>query len=160
VSLTFSPLHLISPIFELQAELMVVPHFGVGVIGGIGSIEAETGDPEIGNERFQAYELGLQLVGYPIHDFDSLQLGAELLWINVRSENFDGQEIQAEAGGIAVGPFVGYKLMTKIGFTFFVQGGIQIITAKGEATDSEGNTDSDEESGVIPLLNANVGWSF
>lgn len=160
VSITFSPLHLISPIFELEAEIMVVPHFGVGVIGGIGSIEAETGDPEIGNERFQAYELGLQLAGYPLRDFHSLELGVEVLWVNVRSENIDGQDVRGEGSGIAVGPFVGYKLMTDVGFTFFVQGGLQMVTATAEATDAEGNTDTAEESGLIPLLNLNVGWSF
>jgi hypothetical protein len=160
VSITFSPLHLIAPIFELEAELMVVPHFGVGVIGGIGSIEADSGDPEIGKERFKAYELGLQVTGYPLKDFESLQLGAELLWVNVSSENIDGQDIQGEGSGIAVGPFIGYKLMTDVGFTLFVQGGAQLMTVTAEATDAEGNTDTADDSEVILLLNANIGWSF
>ncbi len=160
VSATFSPLHLISPIFELQIEGRVVPHFGIAVIGGIGSIKSEATVSGVDSQKFSAYELGTQLVGYPLQPFDSLQLGAELMWIHVGTETFQGQEIKANAGGVAIGPLIGYKLLTKVGFTFFVQGGFQYVAVKANASDNAGNAASAKQSAFIPLLNLNIGWSF
>lgn len=159
VSLTFSPLHLlIGPIFEMQIEAQVVPHFGVSLIGGIGTIKAD--DEQVGTVSFSAYELGGQLVGYPLADFKSLQLGAELMWVNVSTESVNGREITADAGGFAIGPLIGYKLVTQGGFTFFAQGGFQYLTARAEATNENGESASDESSTFLPLLNLNIGWSF
>jgi hypothetical protein len=158
VSVTLSPLHLFSPIFELQIEAKVIPHLGVAVIGGIGSITVD--DPLVGRETFQAYELGGQVVGYPLREFSSLQLGAEVLWVKVAVDDYGGQRISGSANGIAIGPFVGYKFVADIGFTFFVQGGFEYVAAQAEASDDEGNSASGEQSAFIPLLNLNLGWSF
>ena len=160
VSITLSPLHLISPIFELEVEAQIVPHFGAAIIGGIGSITTEPTVSGLAAQKFSAYELGAQLVGYPLQPFSSLQLGGELLWIKVSTETFQGQQIRADAGGVAVGPFIGYKLLTKVGFTFFAQGGFQYVVVKADAADDQGNTASADKSAFIPLLNLNVGWSF
>ena len=160
VSLTFSPLHLISPIVELQLEARAAPHFGVAIIGGFGSTTAQPTNPDYAQDRFSVWELGGQLVGYPLRDFSSLQLGAEVLYIHVSTNRFEGAAVEAAAGGVALGPFVGYKLLTAIGFTFFAQGGFEYVTARAEGTDSQGNTDHDEQQAFIPLLNLNVGWSF
>ena len=160
LSLTFSPLHLLSPVFELQIEARVVPHFGAALIAGVGSIKSERTPSGVPAQNFSAYELGAQVVGYPLQPFESLQLGAELLWIKVSTENFNGQQITADAGGVAVGPFVGYKLVTRAGFTFFAQGGFEYLVARADASDNLGNTASDERSAFIPLLNLNVGWTF
>lgn len=160
LSLTLSPLHLLNPIFELQIEAMVTPHFGVAAIGGFGSVEASSTDPLVDEERFTAYELGLQLIGYPLRDFSSLQLGAELLWIHVSTENFDGREIRASAGGLALGPLLGYKLLSDVGFTLFVQGGFQYVAVRAEASNDAGDMAEDEQEAIIGLLNFNMGWSF
>jgi hypothetical protein len=149
VSLTFSPLHLvIGPIFEMQIEAQVTPHFGVAVLGGVGSLKVENAIGE--SARFTAYELGGQLVGYPLEDFKSLQLGAEVLWVKVSTDDVDGRQVQDEASGVAFGPFIGYKLITSAGFTFFAQGGFEYLKASEDDVDSE----------FIPLLNLNIGWSF
>lgn len=160
VSLTISPLHLLSPILELQVEGMVTPHFGLAALGGYGSIKATATNSALENTRFTAYELGLQLVGYPLRDFSSLQLGAELLWLKISTDSLEGREISGNAGGLAIGPFIGYKLLTNGGFTFFVQGGFQYIAAQADVADTEGNTGHEEASTIIPLLNLNLGWSF
>ncbi len=159
VSVTFSPLHLISPIFELQVEGRVVPHFGIALIGGIGSIKSEPTVSGLDEHKFSALELGGQLIGYPLQPFESLQLGAELMYIHIATETFQGQEIKANAGGLALGPLVGYKLLTKIGFTFFVQGGFQYV-AVTDAPDDTGASASAKRSAFVPLLNLNIGWSF
>lgn len=143
-------------------EVSIVRHFGVALIGGVGSVSAESPDPLIDGERFSAYEIGGQLVAYPPQDFSGLQLGAELLWVHVSTENFAGRLVAADAGGFAVGPFIGYKLMLRAGFTAFVQGGFQYALLRAEASDSQGNRATDDESVFIPLLNLNLnlGWSF
>src|SRR6188768_1360058 len=153
VSLTFSPLHLISPIFELQLEAKVVPHFGVAVIGGFGSTTAQPTNPDYSQDRFSVWEFGGQLVGYPLRDFSSLQLGAEVLYIHVSTNRFEGAAVEAAAGGVALGPFVGYKLLTDIGFTFFAQGGFEYVAARADGKDSHGNTAHNEQQAFIPLLN-------
>jgi hypothetical protein len=161
LSFTFSPFHLLLPMFELQGELMVVPHFGVSLIGGIGNLKANASTSSgVVEHKFMAYELGTQLVGYPLDAFGGLQLGAELMYIRVNSTTLYGEEIEATAGGASFGPLVGYKLLTKVGFTLVVQGGVQYMFARGYASDSQGNSASAEASAFGPLLNFNIGWSF
>ena len=160
VSITFSPLHLLLPMFEAQVEVLVTPHLGISAIGGIGSITAASTDGALADQKFSAWELGAQVVGYPLRDFSSLQLGAEFIWIHVSTEDIGGQQISANAGGGAVGPLLGYKWLTKVGFTAFVQGGFEYVFVTGNAADDQGNTAQAKQSAVIPLLNFNIGWSF
>lgn len=160
LSLTMSPLHLLSPIFEAHVELKVVPHFGVRLIGGAGSVALESSDPSIDGTRFAGYELGLQAVAYPLREFGSLQLGAEVLYVHVSTEEINGLDIRADGAGVAIGPFLGYKLITSGGFTFVAQGGFQYVTARGEASDNAGNNAEAEDATVIPLLNLDIGWSI
>lgn len=160
VSLTLSPLHLLSPILELEVEVSPTAHLGLAAIGGIGSIKADSNDPALDGTRFSAYELGLQVIGYPLRDFSSLQLGAELMWLKVSTEKIGDTDVRANAGGLALGPFIGYKLITDAGFSLFVQGGFQYLAAKAEATNSLGERANEEQATFVPLLNFNVGWSF
>lgn len=160
VSLTFSPLHLLLPVVEIEAELKMAPHFGVGVIGGIGSINSQTVDPGYADQSFSVYELGGQLVGYPLRDFSSLQLGAEVMWLHVSTNTYQGHAVEANAGGVAIGPLIGYKVLADVGFTCVVQGGFQYMAVRAHASDSEGNSARAETSDFVPLLNLNLGWSF
>jgi hypothetical protein len=149
-SITFSPLHLILPVFEAQAEFRLVPAVGLAVIGGFGSITSH-------HVRFGVSEVGGQVAAYPLDDFRSLQLGAEVLWLHVNGQLGD---ITGVASGLAAGPFVGYKLIARQGFTFFVQGGAEYTFAHAEAENSTGATASDSQSTWIVLFNLNLGWSF
>ncbi len=145
--------------FELTAEAKPVDHFGIAVIGGYGSISAQDylGD----NYHFKAYEVGGHLVGYPLpgHPFDSLEFGAELLYARVVTDRTD-ISVSASGDGLAVGPFVGYKLLTSVGFTFVAQGGFEYITARAHANDTSGNSAGNSDTKFIPLINLNIGWSF
>jgi hypothetical protein len=161
VSITFSPLHLLLPLFEVQAEIRVVPHFSIAPIFGYGKFKAAAVDRGTSiDAEFDAYELGAQLVGYPLREFSSLQLGAEFMYIHLGTETINGQQVSAAAGGAAIGPLVGYKVLTKAGFTFFVQGGFEYVFAKASVSDNGSNSATDEQSTVVPLLNLNLGWSF
>ena len=145
---------------EAQLEARIFPHFSLSVIGGYGSVTIQSGDPSINGTSLEVVELGTQIVGYPIKDFKSLQLGAEVMWLRVSGENLGDTGIAAIADGVGVGPFIGYKVLTQGGFTFVIQGGFQYIAIKGEASDNAGTTETAEQDDIILLLNANLGWSF
>lgn len=155
VSITLSPIHLFMPILEATIELRAAPGLGLAGIVGLGSVAVE--DEYGTKDRLSAFEAGAQIVWYPLDAFDSLQLGAELLYVHVSG---DLEDVEGYGAGLAVGPFVGYKLLTDAGFTLFVQGGFQYMTLQAEARGSDGATSQDADSAIIPLLNFNLGWSF
>lgn len=100
-------------------------------------------------------------MGYPLsgHPFDSLEFGAELLYARVVTDRTD-VSVSGNADGLAIGPFIGYKLLTSIGFTFVAQGGFEYLTARAHAQDTSGNSAGNSGSQFIPLVNLNIGWSF
>jgi hypothetical protein len=158
VSLTLSPIHLFLPVFEATLEVRPTDHLGLAVIGGYGSVtlESSLGD----STSFTVYEIGGQVIGYPLDAFESLQLGAEFIYVHVSSDELNDSTTSGVGLGYAVGPLVGYKLMTNGGFTFVVQGGIQYFHAEAQAEDSSGNSAEADDRDFIPLLNLNLGWSF
>lgn len=162
VSATFSPLHSFFPIFEVDIEVMPFPHLGVSILGGIGQTKLSSPVPEVNGTKVAVYELGAHVVGYPLKDFASLQLGAEFMWVKVNTDEIavEGAEISGSGAGIAFGPFVGYKFIADVGFTLYVQGGFQYIKAAAEARSSSGQSANAELDGFGPLLNFNLGWSF
>jgi hypothetical protein len=78
---------------------MPIPHLGISLIGGIGKISVESPDPSVDGAEFMAYELGAHVIGYPLREFSSLQLGAEILWLKVSVENFQGSDVSATGAG-------------------------------------------------------------
>jgi len=147
-------------VVEGQVEARIYPHFSLALIAGYGTVTVESNDPTVGDLSLDVLELGGQITGYPIKDFKSLQLGLEVLWVRVSGDNLGDTEISGVADGVAVGPFVGYKVLTSGGFTFAVQGGFEYLAIKGETSDNSGTTVSGENNDVVFLLNANIGWSF
>lgn len=160
VYLSFSPLHLILPVVELQGEVKLHRQIGVALIGGYGSVKATSSIGE--NPRFTVWEVGGQFVGYPVGHFDhGMQLGVELLYAGVSTDEKSGSvSVAGAANGLAVGPVVGYKLATKVGFSFNVQGGAEYVAMRAQASSNNGQTASARDSAIIPVLNLNVGWSF
>lgn len=155
VYLSISPIHLLGPIVELTGEARLHRHIGVAVIGGYGAIKVDGVA-----ERFKVWEVGGQFVGYPVGHFDhGMQLGLEVLYLGV-STNDNTKTTSATATGLATGPFIGYKLATKVGFSFNVQGGVEYVFARADASSTSGATASAEQKTIIPLFNANIGWSF
>lgn len=162
VSLTLSPLHLTLPLFEVMGEVRLAPALGASLILGAGqvSIETEQGYTDETEETdLAAYEVGAQATWYPLDDFESLQLGAEALYVHVSGEDIQG-DVSGVGQGLAVGPYVGYKLLTGVGFTFFAQLGVQRLTVRAKAENDVGQTADNSSDKWIPLLNLNAGWSF
>jgi hypothetical protein len=146
-SLTISPVHLLFPVVELTGEVRAHDNVGLALIGGVGKYT----DKPTGISA-SVYEAGAQFRFYALGDFRSgLQLGAELLYLHV-----DARDIVATGEGLAIGPFVGYKLTTDPGFTFDTQIGIEHVSLRAE----QNGTSSESEKDFILLLNINIGWSF
>lgn len=157
-SLTISPLHLIGgPILELTGELRVHDKIGVALVAGAGRITDNIDDGFGNTTKLTAsvFEVGAQVRGYVVGNFrHGMQVGAELLYLHLSTDEF-----VAKGEGIAVGPFLGYKIATRVGFTFDAQLGVEYVGARASASDSQTSVKT-EDSSVIPLLNLNVGWSF
>jgi hypothetical protein len=151
-SLTFSPLHLLLPVVELTGELRVHDKVGVALVVGAGKISDTVSNVKL---TASVVEVGAQLRGYVVGDFrHGMQLGAEVLYLHLSTT-----DVSARGAGVAVGPFLGYKYVAPIGFTVDVQLGVEYVAARATATDGSQSA-SNSNSTVIPLLNANVGWSF
>jgi hypothetical protein len=162
VSLTLSPIHFFFPGVEVQGEVKVVDHFGAALIGGYMYAEIETvdNDGDIVDVPVNLYEVGSQLMWYPLRKFRSLELGVEVMYIYATTEKVVDVDANAEAGGLAVGPLVGFKLIAGPGFTFFIQGGVSFTVMHAEGTNSGGERATEDRSDVLPNLNLNLGWSF
>ncbi len=148
VSVTFSPIHLALPVFEVTGEVRVDDKIGIAGILGFGQVTPASGDP------VSLFEIGASGRYYALGDFrHGMQVGLEAFYIHA-SAAADG--VTATADGLAVGPFVGYKYTADIGFTFDSQLGFQRFGIGADSSDGQSTEDSDY--GV--LLNLNVGWSF
>lgn len=154
VYLSISPLHLLAPVVELTGEVRLHRHIGVAAIGGYGSIKVD------GYKPFKVWEVGGQFVGYPVGHFDhGMQVGLEVLYAGVSTDE-NIKVSSATANGLATGPFVGYKLATRVGFSFNAQLGVEYVFATADAKAPSGATATAAQSSIIPLLNLQAGWSF
>lgn len=166
VSLTFSPLHLIFPELKGMVEVKIDPKFSVAVLGGIGSIKVDstvTGPygTTSSSDRFTVWELGGQATYYPVGDFEhGMQLGAQVEYLKVALDNGANATVLGSGSGVAMGPFIGYKLATRVGFTLDLQGGVAYVAAKADASSTDGSSAHKEGSSVVPLVNLHIGWSF
>lgn len=108
-------------------------------------------------ERFSAWEVGGHFNYYVVGSFEhGMQLGVEALYLKVATSD-SSYRSAASATGLAVGPYVGYKLITGIGFTFEANLGAEYVVAQAATADGSATA---SDSRWIPLLNLNVGWSF
>jgi hypothetical protein len=160
LSLTFSPLHLILPMFEASVEARVGDYCGIAVLGGVGSMSVDFVDAD-DDVSVALWSIGAQVVAYPLEPFESLQLGIEAQYLSASIDGeLDGRRVSGIGSGLAIGPLVGYKLVVDVGFTLFVQGGVAFIAIEADAEDSSGDTATSESNRVLPMLNFNIGWSI
>lgn len=162
-SLVFSPFYLLLPMAKLTGEVSVVRHLGLAVIGGIGqtSFDLQASDGTKSTFDAATYLLGTQIIGYPARSFDGIEVGAQLQYVYVDGQGKVGETSFAGIGsGFAVGPFLGYKWITRVGFTALAQAGVQFLAVSGNAKDEAGNTGNASDNRIGPLLNLDLGWSF
>jgi hypothetical protein len=156
VSVTLAPLLFLAPMLEAQVEVRLGP-VGLAAFGGVGQVTVELRDAE--DAKFRAYRLGAVAMAYPLVPFESLGLGAEVLYVHVSADDIGDTGIKGFASGVAIGPLIGYKTIGRTGFTFAVQGGVAHVVVHAEASDDSATEEEDDQS-LIPLLNLNLGWSF
>ena len=139
---------------EVTAELELFERLGVAALAGAGQLGGD-------DERYLAYEAGLQARYYLVGDFTrGLEVGAEALWMGVRGGE-EGSPILAIGTGLQLGPFLGYKIVAGPGFTFELQVGMQYLLVEMEARDSATGTSANAgDSELILLLNLGIGWTF
>lgn len=152
VSLTFSPAHLFAPMLEITGEFRIGEGGGIAGIVGFGSIR---GIPVL--------ELGGQYHYYIVGGFEhGMQCGGELTYFyasrNIRRLD---RELAATAMGVALSPYIGYKIAVGFGLTFYAQVGASVVLSRGTVVDDEGERQSSRSASKFSgLLNLNVGWSF
>ncbi|HEX7704385.1 MAG TPA: hypothetical protein VF403_26775 [Kofleriaceae bacterium] len=143
VSLTIEPLYLIVTMVDATAEVRVAPRVGAAVIAGYGR-------PLLGAAL---WNLGGEVNAYVMRDFSGLHVGAELQYmggsfgIPFVTETMPTNPLRIYGG------YVGYKCVTRRGFTSVLQAGVGHISGGGTSTDAP-------MSKVIPIANFTAGWSF
>lgn len=159
LTVLWAPLRLVVPLVELTVEYRVADKIGASITLGGGKRTLSTGNnmDVPGNEL----EGGAQARYYALGDFSrGVELGAELLYERVRfDEPLPAGVVGVAAGGLTVGPFVGYKVATKRGFTFEGQLGARYLVVEPPVQGSAAGMPA-IESTWLPLLHLNVGWSF
>jgi hypothetical protein len=155
VSLTISPIHILLHMVELTGELRLGTQAGLALIAGGGKVPVTQSDGT--KVTFTVLEGGAQLRYYVTGSFRrGMQVGAEILYVHV---NGSLQDITGVASGLAMGPFFGWKMTSYAGFTFDVQGGVEVVTMGTRVSDTSGSS-TDSKVDYIPMLNLNIGWSF
>jgi len=157
ITVLFAPLRLVIPLVEFTAEYRVADKIGVSVTLGAGTREVSGAGTNVTGTELEG---GLQGRYYVVGDFDhGMELGAELLEEYVKFDDVPAG-LAVAAGGLTLGAFIGYKIATRIGFTFEAQVGARYLVVEpavqGDTT--LGSPPIDEK--WLPLLHLNVGWSF
>ncbi len=139
VSITISPFHLLSPVLHVTGELRLAKKIGAAAILGGGWVSEN-------DKSYGTWEVGGQFRYYLLGSFThGLMLGADAGYIHVAGKLDSPMDYFV---GVRAGTFVGYKIVTKNGFTFEVQFGPQYV--RESANNAEWQT----------LTNLKVGWSF
>jgi len=132
-------------VIEVAGEYNVMPHAGATLILGAGRVSSN-------GITATAYEVGGQLNYYFLEQFDGLHAGVEVLYLTLGDVE---QDNTVTAEGLSIGPYVGYKLQTNLGFAFIAQLGASYLAVRGESS-----TQMASEERFAVLLNLNIGWSF
>jgi len=159
ISVTWAPLLLVVPLIELTVEYRVANKLGVSVTVGAGRRTIE--DEVYGDAKGTELEGGAQVRYYLIGDFDQgMQLGVQALEEYVKfDEPLPANVVAIAAGGFTVGAFLGYKIATRVGFTFEAQLGARYLVIE-PATQGASGASFDGIDKWQPLLHLNIGWSF
>lgn len=153
VGLSVSPLHLILPVFEAQAEIYVSAPVSVVALVGYGKVSIEVnGDPT----DFDVFEIGGQARFY---FYGATEEGAYTALEGIYT-GVDG-EIEGVIGigrGVSGGPLLGYKWVWGH-FLLDLAAGVQYLAVSAEASDGD---ETEEASGgeFAFNLNFNLGAAF
>jgi len=155
MNLSISPIHLLFPVAEVQAELYVHELASVALIGGYGQITATRSGGD--SVTFDVLEVGGQARAWFYGSSqEGAMAGVEVLYLRVDGE-FD--DVTGVGAGAAISALAGYRWVWNAGFLIDLNGGVSYLAARAEATDGE-DTDTQSDSQIAPALNFNLGWAF
>ncbi len=158
ISITWAPILVVVPLIELTAEYRVADKLGVSITLGAGkrSLDDRPGENIASGPEIEA---GLQVRYYAIGNFrHGMEVGLQALEEYVRFDDLP-PGVSAAAGGFTVGPFLGYKIATRVGFTFEAQLGARYLVIEPGVQGETGGPTPDFDK-WLPLLHLNIGWSF
>jgi len=143
VSATLSVFHAPIPSLEITGELRITPRISGALILGIGKfLDSKT-------DTHAAREIGGQGTYYFKPTFRGLHVGLEVAYLH----SSDTESATTYTGtSFAVGPFIGWKYIHRIGFTIVAQGGLSTSLVEERSGESVVK--------VLPILNLNAGWSL
>jgi hypothetical protein len=96
LAITVSPIHLLFPILEVTSEYRLADNLGGALIGGFGRVD----------RAWWALEAGGQLRWYALGSFrHGMQVGGELIYLHVTTQDAADTGIAASAAGLSVGPY-------------------------------------------------------
>lgn len=157
-TVTFNPLLLLEPVFEVTAEFRVLPMVGVAVIGG-GGKRTETVNSGFGNATSTSDLIvaGAQASYYLSGNFDDgFHGGLEVLYGRKQLASSTGTVSATPRTSTMVGVLGGYKLSwpltPQVGLTGLVQAGYAWVV--------QSSTQSTADSKAEPFYNAQLGVSF
>jgi hypothetical protein len=153
---------LILPEVQLMAEFKLDPKISVAAIAGYGQVTPTVSGGSSNVSAVTVWEAGGQFRYYPIGTFEhGMQIGAQAEYIGGSASGSSGNvQAFATGGGLFMGPFIGYKLATHVGFTLDLQGGVGYLVATATGNSSDGSSATASTSTLAPILKVNVGWSF
>lgn len=153
----WAPLRLVVPLVEATVEYRVADKIGASITVGGGKRTITNGMTEVPGTEIEG---GAQARYYAIGDFDhGMELGIEALYERVRFEEpLPAGVAGVAAGGLTIGPFIGYKVAAAVGFTFEAQLGARYLAVDPPVQGSAGMAMI--ESRWLPILHLNIGWSF
>lgn len=145
VGLAIAPLKLLSPVGELQVEVLLTDVFSVVGIVGFGQTTVEDSDP------FTTLIGGLQLRAY----FHGSSEEGGFATLEGRYVSQDGP---GTGYAVSVGPTLGYKWAWEHAF-IDLNGGLGFHYLSSEST-RNGVTATATEVDAVPLVNFTVGWGL
>ena len=158
LTIMWAPIRLVVPLAEFTGEYRVADKVGVMLELGGGKRTLSVGMTDVTGTE---YEAGAQARYYITGSFTrGFQIGAEVLDEYVKfSEPLPAGIVGAAAGGVTAGAFAGYKIATRVGFTFEAQLGARYLVVDPPVT-GMGTPMLDSSSKLLPLLHINIGWTF
>lgn len=161
VSVTLDPLSLLYPMYALHLEVAVAPEFSVGAFGAFGSPKVDTSATYTGSDRASTWQVGAKGIYYAQGNMDGgIQVGALAVYTHANLDPGAALGTSGATGlgaGFAAGPLLGWKFVTRGGFTIDSEIGIGIFVAKQKASD---DTAPKDDRAALLLANLLVGWTF
>ena len=155
----WAPILLAVGVAEFTAEYRVQRKLGVSVTLGAGKRTIST-TMSSAEAKGTEIEGGAQIRYYAIGSFrHGMEVGVQALEEHVTfDEPLPAGIVGAAAGGFTVGGFLGYKIATRVGFTFEAQLGARYLVVDPAGVGAVGSIPAEDK--WQPLLHLNVGWSF